>query len=63
MIVAHKIMIFLLLLIILILIIIYRQQENAGSISGGNNYNTEAIQNIESVYSESLNGTATFNNV
>jgi len=50
-------------IIILGLLILYKKQENAGNVSNTANYNTEAIANIASVYSEGLNGTSTFNNV
>ena len=59
---SHKIIIS--LLVILILLTVYKKQENAGSTPAASaNYNTEAVQNIASVYSESLNGTASFNNL
>ena len=63
---SHKIIIG--LLVILILLTVYKKQENADNIvstpsTGSANYSTEAISNIASVYSESLNGTASFNNI
>jgi hypothetical protein len=59
---SHKIIIT--LLVILILLTVYKKQENAGSTGSGTaNYNTEAVQNIASVYAESGSGTATFNNI
>jgi hypothetical protein len=48
-------------IIFLVIILTYNQQENAGSLSTANN-NTEAIQNIASVYADT-NRTATFNNL
>jgi len=57
------------LLIILILLTVYKKQENAGNIASVSvaqtspSYNTEAVQNIASVYAESTNSTSTFNNI
>jgi hypothetical protein len=48
-------------IIFLVIILTYNQQENAGSLGTANN-NTEAIQNIASVYADT-NGTASFNNL
>ena len=54
------------LIIIAAIIFFTKSQENAGSVfssSGTTNFNTEAVQNIASVYSESTSGTASFNNL